>query len=373
MRANRLADLTVGLISAHIPRELVYALGCIPVRVFPSAAKPTAAEAFLPRNFCVLSRLVLASFLEDAQPKLDAVVFADEDDATRRLHDVWQACVNIPVWGFVEVPRLAGAMAASRYAELLMQLAADLEARTGRSLSADSLRQAIDLYNRQRNWLADLKSYWQVGSLKTASYRRLRRMALTQDPLTANQQLQEVLHAAKEAPEQAGGSLDPEASTTASSPGLLLLAEQAAPASLVSLVEADGARVVAEDSDLDGRDVADSIPADADTLEGLLHVLALAYLSTPPSPRRRDLPRRLDYLSRLVAQREVRGAICAYGKFCDLQLAEYPILREHLEGQGVPVLLLELENEAISGQHRTRVEAFLEMLSKGASRRQPGG
>jgi hypothetical protein len=45
-------------------------------------------------------------------------------------------------------------------------------------------------------------------------------------------------------------------------------------------------------------------------------------------------------------------------------------LRAHLEGRGVPVLLLELEDDVISGQHRTRVEAFLEMLDKGVSRRQ---
>jgi benzoyl-CoA reductase/2-hydroxyglutaryl-CoA dehydratase subunit BcrC/BadD/HgdB len=373
MHANYPADRTVGLLSAHIPRELVYALGCVPVRLSPSAAKPTAAEAFLPRNFCAHSRLILASFLEDGRPKVDAVVFADEDDATRRLHDVWRACVDVPVWGFVEVPRLASAVAARRYTGLLVRLAADLEARTGRSVSADGLRQAVDVYNQQRSWLADLKHYWRIGSLKTASYRRLRRMALTQDPLTANQQLFQVLQATKEAAEQPGRSHYSDAPATVSSPGLLLLAEQAAPASLVSLVEASGARVTAEDSDLDERDVLDPIPADADTLEGLLHALARAYLSRPPGPRRRDLSRRLGYLSRLVAQREVRGAICTYGKFCDLQLAEYPILREYLEGRDIPVLLLELEDDAISGQHRTRVEAFLEMLDKGASPRQPGG
>jgi benzoyl-CoA reductase/2-hydroxyglutaryl-CoA dehydratase subunit BcrC/BadD/HgdB len=76
----------------------------------------------------------------------------------------------------------------------------------------------------------------------------------------------------------------------------------------------------------------------------------------------RDLSRRMTYLSRLVAERGAQAAICAYSKFCDLYLAEYPSLKAHLEGLGVPVLLLELEDEAVSGQHRTRVEAFLEML-----------
>ncbi|NIR01100.1 MAG: benzoyl-CoA reductase, partial [Gemmatimonadales bacterium] len=64
------------------------------------------------------------------------------------------------------------------------------------------------------------------------------------------------------------------------------------------------------------------------------------------------LPRRLAYLDELVAERSVQAAICAYSKFCDLYLAEYPSLKAHLEGLGVPALLLELEDEAVSGQHR---------------------
>ena len=87
MRLDNPAVRTVGLFSAYVPRELLYALGCTPLWVFPSAAKPTAAEAFLPRNFCALNRLILASFVEDGDAGLDAVVFADEDDAARRVSD----------------------------------------------------------------------------------------------------------------------------------------------------------------------------------------------------------------------------------------------------------------------------------------------
>jgi benzoyl-CoA reductase/2-hydroxyglutaryl-CoA dehydratase subunit BcrC/BadD/HgdB len=327
------------------------------VRVFPSAGKPTAAEAFLPRNFCSLDRLILAGFLEDEDAGLDAVIFADEDDATRRLHDVWRASVAVPVWGFVEVPRAATPLAADRYAEILARLAADLEAHTGRSLSARSLRRAIAVYNEQRSLLADLKRHWLAGGVNTVAYRRLRRNALTQDPVTANERLRETLAASEGG---ANVSSDPPARPPARR--LLLLAELAAPAGLVRLVEANGARVVAEDSDLDERDLADAVPADAGTLTEALAALARAYLSKPPAPRMRDLPRRTTYLSRLVAERGAQAAICAYSKFCDLYLAEYPSLKAHLEGLGVPVLLLELEDEAVSGQHRTRVEAFLEML-----------
>ena len=308
---------TVGLMSAYVPRELVYALGCTPVRVFPTAGKPTAAEAFLPRNFCSLDRLILSGFLEDGDHGLDAVIFADEDDATRRLHDVWLASIPVRVWGVVEVPRAATPLAVDRYAELLARLVSDLETHTRRSLISRSLRRAIDVYNEQKSLLSDLKRRWLAGSVNTVAYRRLRRMALTQDPATVNERLRGSL-------EGVGSDSNPPTRR------LLLLAELAAPAGLVRLVEAQGAQVVAEDSDLDERDLAEPVPADAGTIEGLLIGLARAYLSKPPSPRVRDLPLRLAYLKRLVAERDVQAAICAYSKFCDLYLAEYPSLEAYL-------------------------------------------
>jgi benzoyl-CoA reductase/2-hydroxyglutaryl-CoA dehydratase subunit BcrC/BadD/HgdB len=350
----------VGLFSGQLPRELFYALGCLPVRVFPSAGKPAAADAYLPRNFCSLNKLWLASFLEDEHSHhLDAVVFADEDDATRRLHDVWRASVSVPVWAFVDVPRLTTPPAVQRYAEVLASVAGEIARRTGGRLDCNSLKAAITLYNEQRSLLAQLKAHWLAGRIQTATYRRLRRLALTQPPLIANERLRQAL---AEVPQGTGPAAQSVGQSRAS--GVLLLAELAAPSGLVQLLEARGARLVAEDSDLDERDVADTldIPGDACSVEDLLLGLAKAYLGKAPGPRMRDLSRRLDYLERLVANRGVRTAICAYSKFCDLYLAEFPVLKAHLESLGVPVLLLELEDEAISGQHRTRVEAFLEMI-----------
>ncbi|MFQ5343649.1 MAG: 2-hydroxyacyl-CoA dehydratase [Anaerolineae bacterium] len=353
---------TVGLFSSEVPRELLYALGCTPVRVFPTVGTATAAEAHLPRNFCALARLILAGFLEDDEPGLDAVIFTDEDDATRRLHDVWRECVPVPVWGFVEVPRAATPLAASRYADTLTRLAADLEAHTGQPLTTGGLRRAINVYNEQRSLLADLKHRWLTGTVDTTAYRRLRRMALTRDPVVANEQLRQALREHDKGTRGQGDketrrlgnaaipsisppllvspSPHPLVSLSPSHPRLLLLAELAAPAGLVRLIEAHGARVVAEDSDLDERDLVGPVPAEAGTVKELLLALAQAYLARPPGPRMRDLPRRLEYLSGLVTERRITGAICAYSKFCDLYLAEFPVLQAHLKGLGVPVLLL---------------------------------
>lgn len=348
---------TVGLFSTFVPRELLFALGCTPVRLFPTAAKPTAAEAYLPRNFCALTRNLLASFLEESLP-VQAVVFTDEDDALRRLQDVWTECVPVPIWGSLEVPRTNDATAVGHFATRLSGLAGQLEQHTGVTLTARRLRAALALYNDQRRLLNALKAHWLDGVLPTPLYRRLRRVALTEHPQSANAALRTQFDVLSTSVNTAGlvGNAD------GMRMRLLLIAELAAPAVLVRQLESHGARVVAEVSDLDELSVSDVIAETGETVDELLMALAAAYLAKAPAPRMRAPGRRLEYLIRLARERMVDAVICAYSKFCDLPLAEYPLLKADMERIGIPVLLLELEDEALSGQQRTRVEAFLEMV-----------
>ncbi len=360
MRDGNRERARIGLFGNQVPREVVYASGLVPVRVFPSASKPTAAETFLPRNFCSQTKLILASFLEDQVERLDAVIFSDEDDSVRRLHDVWLAQVSVPVWSYVEVPRAASDHAVTRYVTILKQLAATLGAHTGRAMTRESLLDAITLFNHQRRLVNELKTRWIRGALSTPAYRRQRQSALSQDPLAFNDQLNQMLN-------PTDGGDDPRLDSSPVDQGddeqrLMLLGELAPPPGLVRLVEGHGWRVAAEDSDIDEREPVTAVPVAGETVDALLEGVARAYLGRPPAPRMRDLHTRFDYLSRLVDERRIKAAICAYNKFCDLYLAEFPVLQAYFKEMGVPVLLLELEDQALSGQHRTRVEAFLEMV-----------
>ena len=52
-----------------------------------------------------------------------------------------------------------------------------------------------------------------------------------------------------------------------------------------------------------------------------------------------------------------------YLKFCDPHAFDYPYLKQMLEIQGIPSLLVELEDQIFSGgQLQTRCEAFIEMI-----------
>ncbi len=318
----------VGYTSPYLPPELIWACGLVPVRLRPGNSLAAA----------------LAGDLD-----LAAVVFLDEDDTSRRLYDVWRAYAAVRALDVVPLPRLAGAAAAARYAAALAGLAAALAALSGRDLTPDALRAAIRLYNEQRSLWRRLRAAWIAGTLPAEDWYDLRWLALTEDPLAANAALAAALEQRRPpAPSAAGRRL-------------LVLGAAEVPRSLLAFVEGCGARVVAEDSDADERVLTEPIEAEG---QPPLEALAAAYLAKPSGPRPAGLPGRSAALARVLDERAIDGVIAVYPKFADAYLAEYLALSELWRARGLPALLVEHDRESgFSGQQRTRLEAFLEILA----------
>jgi benzoyl-CoA reductase subunit C len=340
----------IGYFCSYVPKEIIYALGKTPVRVLPAASKASAAEAFLPRNFCSLVKVTLASFLEGGSD-LEGVVHSDSCDGLRRLHDVWRRYVGVEALHLLDLPRNDTPVSQDYYAHALGKLVKKLENRYEVKLTAERLSSSIHRYNEQRALVAELEHGWGAGQIGTETYLGLRRACVTEDPLLVNARLRDALDNSRSEVSK------PPQKTRVMIVGSLLTNDQ-----LYRAIEECGALVVAEDSCASGREQASQVAASGDVDE-MLHNLATAYLSKPPCPRMRDFPRRMAYLSRLVTEHQVSGVVAFLYKFCDLFMSEYPVLRETLRGLDVPVLLLEDEGEsALSGQHRTRLEAILEVL-----------
>ncbi len=340
----------VGYFCSYVPREIIYAFERVPVRILPTALKASDAEAYLPRNFCSLVKITLSSFLVNDWD-LEAVVHADSCDALRRLNDVWSHYVEIETLHLLDVPRIDDSVGREYFRHALGRLVERLEERYERHLSAERLGSAIQCFNHQRTLLEALEAEWTGGRIPSVAYYRHRRAAITEDPLLVNAQLEDALD------ENVGQGTSALEKTRVLLVGSLLVRPD-----LVEAIEDHGARVVAEDSCSLGRDMRNQLTA-SDDLDEMLSAIACAYLDKAPCPRMRDFPRRFEYLSRLIAAHSVQGVICSYYKFCDLFMSEYPVLRKAMQDRGLPILLLEDEGEAtLSGQHRTRLEAFLELL-----------
>ncbi len=335
----------IGYFCPYLPKEIIYAFGFLPVRLLPRGGREAEATAFLPRSFCSLVKAILADFISDDRG-LEGVIFLDACDGYRRLHDVWREFVPVKVLDFVALPRLDTPLAQERYLQTLRRLVRRLEERFERELTAETLGQAVTIYNHQRRLLRTLHERERRGLLPAGvDYGELMAQVYSRDPELMNLRLEEVLR---------------NGTDRAKGPRLMLVGGLRVNPELRRTIEELGGRVVAEDSCLDLRELEKEVNPKG-SVDDILRELAARYLSIPPCPRMRDLEGRLANLLRTDGQLD--GVICCYYKFCDLFLAEFPVIREELRKRGLPVLLLEEEGgPRLSGQALTRIEAFLEML-----------
>jgi benzoyl-CoA reductase/2-hydroxyglutaryl-CoA dehydratase subunit BcrC/BadD/HgdB len=92
--------------------------------------------------------------------------------------------------------------------------------------------------------------------------------------------------------------------------------------------------------------------------------MAERILYAPPDPTRgSSISERLDYLLGLARNKKARGVIFYEIKFCEPELFDLPSLREGLQAEGLPSIVIEADiSEKLTGRVLTRLEAFMEMI-----------
>jgi benzoyl-CoA reductase subunit C len=72
----------------------------------------------------------------------------------------------------------------------------------------------------------------------------------------------------------------------------------------------------------------------------------------------------MEHIKKLAQDWKVQGAIVIQQKFCDPHELDIPATIETLKQIGIPTQFLEFDVTVPVGQFKTRVEAFLEMLTE---------
>jgi benzoyl-CoA reductase/2-hydroxyglutaryl-CoA dehydratase subunit BcrC/BadD/HgdB len=94
-----------------------------------------------------------------------------------------------------------------------------------------------------------------------------------------------------------------------------------------------------------------------------LEAISRRYLNNFPCARMVPSDERFDRILQLIRDYKVDGVISQIIRYCVPYAHDLPLLTERLKKAGIPVLALDVEyGTSGSGQIRTRVQAFLEML-----------
>jgi len=127
----------------------------------------------------------------------------------------------------------------------------------------------------------------------------------------------------------------------------------------LKLVEECGGMVVADDMPMGSRYFSGTVDSGGDPLRAL----AERYLNKVACPRKMLPEERMAFASSMMKDANVKGTIIHSMRACDPHLYEYPLLRQKMESEGVPVLFFRgEETETEREQQRADIEAFVEML-----------
>ena len=87
------------------------------------------------------------------------------------------------------------------------------------------------------------------------------------------------------------------------------------------------------------------------------------YVNRFPCPARARAIDRSRRITELIKLSGAQGVIFILEKFCTPHLADYPVLTEEFKKNGIPSLLIEMdETWNMEAQLKTRLESFFEMM-----------
>lgn len=352
----------IGYLCALSPVEMIQGAGFVPFRIKGDVSEPiTKADSQLETIVCPLVRSCFDLSLKERYEFLEGIVIPHACDSITRSYSTIRHSLGLPYSHFVNVPHTIKDISLEFFKEELNTFRKSLSRYSGRELADSDLAQAVQAYNKQR-----------------AKVRELYELRQPDPPLISGGEVTRTLVAVMSLPvEESVELLDSvisEVKQRSESPAkkgarIMVIGGQVDDAAFIDLIEENDASVVADDLCPGAREYWFDVKATENPLDGI----AERYLRGIYCGRtyrgesgdfQKDLEERFGHIGRFIKDFKVDGVILYIYRYCDPFGFEVPAMESYIDSFGVPTLYLEDEYSMSSiGRLRTRVQAFLEMIS----------
>jgi benzoyl-CoA reductase/2-hydroxyglutaryl-CoA dehydratase subunit BcrC/BadD/HgdB len=342
----------IGFACAYTPLPLIRAAGFAPYRILPNIDCPDQAGRLLHDNLCPHVKRVLDRAMSGMLPDLTGMVFMNSCDSMRRLYDAWRAVRSDMNAVLIDLPAVATDSSSGFFRDELERLSRTLEQCGGTAIDDAALAGSIGPYNRVSALFTAVREKAARSELKggSAALQHAYNRASISSPEETIPFLETILKEGADI--QRGETGVP----------VYLFGNMLPEPEAFTLFESCGARIVSDDLCTGSRLFAAIETGGADMLLNL----ARGILGRPSCARTfsAERPGSLgDDVAAAAKDAGARGVIGYTAKFCDPYIARLPGVRESLKREGIPLLLLEGDCTLRSiGQHKTRIEAFVEMM-----------
>jgi benzoyl-CoA reductase subunit C len=343
-----------GWVCTYVPEEVIHAAGALPVRVtgYSSEEELDEGNAYLYVNNCSFSRSCLQMAAKGGYSYLDGLIAGSTCDGARRLFDVWSAYIDTPFKHMLTVPRKYDEDAYLLYYKQSVAFKEKLEKFMGSRITDEALLNSINVFNESRSLLKKLYELRKLDNppITGAETMEVLLASFRMPKEIFNRSLKELLNELK--------TSDKKHSSRAR---LLVTGSVLSNPEFIASIEALGALVVTDELCTSTRYWSDPVVIKGE--EPPLAAISRRYLNNFPCARMFPSDERFNRVLELTRDFRVDGVISEILRYCVPYAHDLPLLSDRLKDKGIPTLALDLEyGTSGSGQIRTRVQAFIEML-----------
>ncbi|MEW6070319.1 MAG: double-cubane-cluster-containing anaerobic reductase [Candidatus Thermoplasmatota archaeon] len=355
----------IGTLCTFAPSELIRATDAIPIRIcsgFYEVVQP-ANDLLADATLCPLVKSTLGMKIAKLSPYFelcDIVISPVTCDGRMKLGEILED--YLPVWK-INVPKVKDSEQAKKfwYTEI-KELKERLERFTNIKISKGKLKKSIVLSQRAQNIFRRLYNLRKAE--KTPIWGR--------DALLVSQtQFYDDLNSWVASTEKLCNELERRVKNRigvcdATTPRIMLAGSPIIWPNwkLLNIIEEGGGIIVCDELCSSTRNFYDPIVVDEWTLKGMLLALADRYLLPCTCPCFTPNDERIDRILEMIKDFKVGGIVYHTLQGCHLHNLEFTRIKQALRETNIPILKIESGyDEGDVGQIKTRVEAFLEMIT----------
>ena len=341
----------IGFTCAYTPVPLIEAAGFSPFRIFPESKAPDQAGHLLHDNLCPHIKRVLDRALADDLPDLAGMIFINSCDSMRRLADAWHEARPDDKTILIDLPSSNNNLSLDFLAKEYERLAETLFKWNNKTFSLENIKEKINTWNHLADSIREIEN------------------AISQNYFPGYiAELQKIINtSATDSTDKALSiiqtKIEPETNAKSGLAPVFIFGNLLFDPKVYNLFEEWNMYVTASDFCTSSRFIS-KIDTKADN--NIFRSLAISYLNQMSCARTMDTEKPGGIAQKIVQQAKeskAKGVIGFTLKFCDPYLARIPMIRQALQEESIPFLMIESDCTMGSiGQQQTRIEAFTEML-----------
>jgi benzoyl-CoA reductase/2-hydroxyglutaryl-CoA dehydratase subunit BcrC/BadD/HgdB len=354
-------NLVVGTYCVFVPEELVMAVGGVQVGLCAGAEIGfEKAETLLPRNTCALIKAFVGFKLANLCPYTEAADFVVGEttcDGKKKAYEIFSDVKDTYV---MEIPQTKSAQARALWKAEVLRFKEELEKRSKRTITAESLKKGIETANAKRSVLQRLAKirYKYPFVISGRDALLVNQVSFYDNP---ERFIGSTTALCDELEKRAGEGV------TIASAGTKKILLSGCPMAVPNwklpfLVETSGAAIVAEESCIGERNTRDLVDGSGKTIEKMIDGIVDRYMKidcacfTPNNER-------LDHIVSMAKESKADGVINYSLQFCTPYMMETKKVQDTLRKNKIPALAIETDYSSNDmEQLKTRIEAFMEML-----------